>query len=147
MANLYGVSNAPGLPFVVSNLGSVINCPANIGTVFYTSPPFVAPSQGYFYVIAWMDLVITNGAVVNTGMSFAYAIGGGSAVVSGSLGAYALTASANNYASFTILTAPAQVPWTGLGSTVALSISPAGQAISLQPLCNIVLGLFRAPDQ
>lgn len=148
MPNLYGVSNAPGLPQIVFPLDAGnVSCPPGVYTAIGSSPPMVAPSAGYFYCMVWGNLLVLSGATVPTGFTVGLSIGAGSVGNNIGLGANAAIANQTLILPFMLPTTPSQIAWQGSGSTVSVFLQPGANAVTCYALCNAVFCLFRAPDQ
>lgn len=149
MANLYGVANAPGIPQVAATLsgGANVSCPAGVYTTVHTSNPFIAPSQGFFYAIAWMAANLTMGASLPSGINISIAIGAGSYVNEWGFSPIWAVANGSYVIPFVVVTPPSQVAWQGAGSTVSIGINPALNALTCAQYSPSTIVLFRAPDQ
>jgi hypothetical protein len=148
VANLYGVANAAGITALFNTIaGGNISCPAGASTAIMTSPVFIAPSQGFFFVAVWANLSVLFGASTPTSVSLAVGIGAGSAVNTvGTSQPY--TPSAAEQLQFATFSATSQVAWLTPGSTITLYLNPFGQAVTTENAGSWATAImFRAPDQ
>lgn len=148
MANLYGVANAPGLPLLTGNFPtSDTVCTANVFTTIYTSPPLVAPSQGYFYAMVFVCLQVQTGATIPAGVLFGVAIGAGSVTNIVSYATYPMAVSTSYYVPFYTFTPVSQSAWQGAGSTISLAFQPSTNNANVLHNSEGIITLLRAPDQ
>lgn len=149
MANLYGVANAPLLPLILNTIGNVdIACPANTETNFIQTPALIAPSQGFFYPMAWCGVHILTGATPPTSVVIALRINNGADLGSAGIDASMLLANANSMIYYTLIGPASQTAWQGTGSQIQLSANFATQAGTVKfPSTTCTITLFRAPDQ
>lgn len=148
MANLYGVANAPSFSVFANTIGSAnIACPASTNTPIITTTAIVAPSQGYFYVLAWINAEVLIGATPPTSLTFTIAIGAGS-FVNGVGPAGSMIASTTELVSAATFSANSQVAWISPGSTVSIACNPFAQPVTVNNAGTwAMFTIMRAPDQ
>lgn len=147
MANLYGVANAPQITFQIIGFSASTLCTANVITPVFVTGAIQAPSPGYFQILAWANLRITNSATPPTGIAFQVAIGAGSYGTASSIGGAGFTPSGSNYFTICAETPASQVAWTGAGSTVTLGITAQVNSTTVDIDSNALVMLIRSPDQ
>lgn len=149
MANLYGVANAPAAAGSIYCIGSAdINCPAGTETNVFDGGLSVAPSQGWFYPLAWVTCVISLGATAPSALAFALRVNNGADQFT--IGANAALLVANTTTDYTYGFAgqSAQIPWMGTGGHIQISVNPTGQPVTLRYAGSMMTAmLLRAPDQ
>jgi hypothetical protein len=148
MANLYGVANSAGVAALFNTIGNPsVACPASAPTAIMTSPVFVAPSAGYFFVGVWANVCISFGASVPTSVNVGVGIGAGAAAnLVGTAVAY--PPSAAQQQQFATFTVSSQVAWQAPGSTITLYLNPIGNPVTVFFNGSWAAAiLLRGPDQ
>lgn len=148
MANLYGVANSPGQPGQVTLIGGAdVNCPAGSETNILTSPPLIAPSNGYFY--AWASGIITLvcGTTPPTAITVGIRVGAGADTMQFGINTSFLTASDFFMVPIGLFTPESTIPWQGAGSTVSIGITPVtGLCVARVQGSSVCIGLLRGID-
>lgn len=148
MANLYGVANAPGLPVYTQFIsGTDIACPGGVNTAIWTSPNLIAPSQGYFYALAFIGVEVTAGATAPTGYTAGIGIGAGTMTNGTSIPGTVIVANGTLYFTIVGISASSQVAWQGAGSPITCYISPGVNSATVKAFSSGMAVLLRAPDQ
>lgn len=145
-SNLYGVANAPALA-VKATFGGVI-CPAGVETNLISSPPLVAPSQGYFYVVCNLMIFVAYQPTLPSAVTFAARIGAGADFDSYPVNLANVAVSTGFEYSLTLISPAFSIPWLGAGSVVNTTANPTGFQINTTGIgSQCWFMLVRAPDQ
>jgi len=149
VANLYGVANAPGFPLAYNLIGGAdIALPTGVETNIIDSGVITAPSQGYFYPIAWLALVFSLGATPPGGLQIAIRVNGGADQQAYGWNGAFLIASANLMDFHILIGTPSQIFAPGAGAHVQISAQSQTQPSTARFAgSEAVIALYRAPDQ
>ena len=147
MANLYGVANAPFIDNP-TGIGSSVACPAGAETNAVPSTAMIAPSNGYYYPVAWGYIPIILGATAPSAVVLALRIGNGADIAQQAIPGTLLVNNATIWVPSIYFGPPSQTPWMGAGSILNISVTPTGQAVTVgNGGLGVYFGLLRAPDQ
>ena len=149
MANLYGVDNTVLTPNSAGLIGGAdVFCPAGVETNIIATPALIAPSNGYFVPMLWLNVAITFAATPATNVSVGARIGAGADFDYYNLNAALIVANATIMLNGFLSGVAAQVPWFQPGSVVYVSLNPTAQAVNARVLGSRALyWLARAQDQ
>jgi hypothetical protein len=146
MPNLYGVANAPG-PVVVLNQPGDVACPVGANTIVASSPPLIAPSQGFYYPVVWCSFSINFGATNPSLLYLQFQIGAGSTVDFYEVDLLSMGANARINYFPTLVGTPSQTPWVSPGSVINITVNPTSQAVTSAGYASRYrIALLRAPD-
>lgn len=147
MSNLYGVANAPQVCFITPSFAGPTTLNPNVMTPIFTSGNIVAPSLGWFQILVWSCIRVSNGASIPTGFAFAVAIGAGSFNTATQIGAQWLTPSGSNLLVMFTESIPAQAAWQGVGSPITLGLTAQTNGTTVAGDSNAMFQLIRTADQ
>lgn len=147
MPNLYGVANAPNL-WVNVLLGGPVTLTANTETNFLDSGALIAPSNGWYYPVVWLQVCITYGTPIPTNTFFAARIGAGADFLQYGMNNSIIVAAATQMYSLQFVGPASTVPWQGAGSHVFVSGLANTTAATVSQFGTWAhFWLMRAPDQ
>jgi hypothetical protein len=147
MANLYGVANSPGMPINVQ-IGSAIGCPANTETNILDSGALIAPSQGWFYPIIWINIVFTYTATPPSSVLIGGRIGAGADFYQYGINGNTIVASGTQNMICFLVGPASQTVWQAPGSHLILSVFPQTNSCTVSNFGTAGwFMLYRAPDQ
>jgi hypothetical protein len=149
MANLYGVANpVVNLGFYGTIGGTTVTCPAGVETNVFQTGPLAALDRGVYYPFCSGFFIVQMGATQATGLVIALRINSGADLASQQ---YNIPASSGNLAlnyAFHAVGPPMATAFWPPGSNIQVSVLTTGFATTVPPgYGNMILGVFRAPDQ
>jgi hypothetical protein len=149
MPNLYGVANPVNLPqSVYFNPFSDVACPAGVETNVIPSNPFVALSNGYYFVTAVGTIYLAIGATAPSQVSINIRTNNGADDLGQGAAGFLLVANTTYAFPFYLFTTARQTVFQGAGATIQISVTSTGQPVTARASgSQCLMTMFRAPDQ
>jgi hypothetical protein len=142
----WGVASPLALPAVYNPTGD-ITCTADTAVTAITTGAIKALDNGNYYPLLLVTLAILQGATKPTSLTVKFILGAGTAVDTYTVEPGLLSNNGELVVNCALVGANSASAWSGVGSTINLQVTAAGQAVTCKQVgSRALVALFRGPD-